>query len=361
MVHPYLTSEQLENWKDLKGNITLTPNYIDIVKGIWNTISWYYAPHMWHGYVFPQSFINEFLRYFYFPLNQVYYIIYIAIAITFLRYFFEKFVCKPLVNWLDLTPLNKHKFPESAWKCLFYTCTWVFNVYLLHYRYNYFHQPYLIWDDWAPGMNVPFDIEVMYFVQCGFYLHSIYGTLYMDYKRKDFYAMLLHHVLTMTLIFVSYATRYHKVGLLVLFVHDITDIWLELAKALHYLSLRKGGRECPRWETAATGCFVMFLLSWFLFRLYWYPIKVLYSTGVVTAYRAYGRGCGLYGFFNSLLWILLGLNIYWLYFILQLLYRVLSGTANGLEDTREDEEETTSTPTKTSVKNITDKDLKKKS
>ena len=50
----------------------------------------------------------------------------------------------------------------------------------------------------------------------------------------------------------------------------------------------------------------------FLFRLYWYPLKVLYSTGVVTAYRAYDRGCGLYGFFNSLLWILLGLNIYWL-------------------------------------------------
>ena len=61
--------------------------------------------------------------------------------------------------------------------------------------------------DWAAGMHVPFDITMMYFVQCGFYLHSIYGTLYMDYKRKDFYAMLIHHVLTMALIFVSYATR----------------------------------------------------------------------------------------------------------------------------------------------------------
>jgi ceramide synthetase len=56
-------------------------------------------------------------------------------------------------------------------------------------------------------MYVPFDIKLMYFVQCGFYLHSVYGTLYMDYKRKDFYAMLIHHVLTMALIFVSYATR----------------------------------------------------------------------------------------------------------------------------------------------------------
>ena len=41
-------------------------------------------------------------------------------------------------------------------------------------------------------------------------------------------------------------------------------------------------------------------------------MKVLYCTGVVTAHRAYDKGCGLYGFFNGLLWILLGLNIYWL-------------------------------------------------
>lgn len=41
-------------------------------------------------------------------------------------------------------------------------------------------------------------------------------------------------------------------------------------------------------------------------------MKVLYTTGVVTGYRAYDKGCGLYGFFNGLLWILLGLNIYWL-------------------------------------------------
>ncbi len=50
-----------------------------------------------------------------------------------------------------------------------------------------------------------------------------------------------------------------------------------------------------------------------VFRLYWYPLKVLYSAGVVFAYRAHDKGLSLYGFFNVLLWILLGLNIYWLY------------------------------------------------
>jgi len=94
MAHPYLTSEQLENWKDLKGNFTHTPNYLDFVKDIWNVLSWYYAPKMWKGYVFPQSFFDEFTRHFYFPLYQVYYIIYIAIFITILRYLFERFISK---------------------------------------------------------------------------------------------------------------------------------------------------------------------------------------------------------------------------------------------------------------------------
>lgn len=94
MTHPHLTAEQVENWKNLKGNFTLTPNYIDLVKDIWSTIRWYYSPYMWRGYTFPDSFIDEFTRHFYFPINQVYYIIYIAIFITLLRYSFERFLCK---------------------------------------------------------------------------------------------------------------------------------------------------------------------------------------------------------------------------------------------------------------------------
>jgi len=220
-----------------------------------------------------------------------------------------------------------------------YTLTWSYCVYLLNIRYNYFYEPYLIWDDWSPRMFVPNDIKIMYFFQCGFYLHSVYATLYMDYKRKDFYVMLIHHVITMALIFVSYATRYHKIGLLVLFVHDITDIWLEMTKLFHYLAIRQGKKKYPSWETAATCCFVMFTVFWFLFRLYWYPKKVLYTAGVTSAYRAYDKGCGLYAFFNGLLWMLLGLNIYWLFFICQFLYRVMAGHLNSLHDVREGEED----------------------
>ncbi len=90
----HLTTEQIEEWKNLKGNFTTTPNYIDLLVGIWNVTSWYYKPNMWHDYKFPQTFIEDFIRHFHFPIYEVYYIIYIAIFITILRYLYEKFICK---------------------------------------------------------------------------------------------------------------------------------------------------------------------------------------------------------------------------------------------------------------------------
>ncbi len=54
MAHSHLTIEQREDWKNLKGNFTETPNYLDLVIGIWHALTWYYRPHMWDNYTFPR-------------------------------------------------------------------------------------------------------------------------------------------------------------------------------------------------------------------------------------------------------------------------------------------------------------------
>lgn len=61
--------------------------------------------------------------------------------------------------------------------------------------------------DWKQGMEVPTDIAIAYLLQCSFYGHSLYATAYMDTWRKDSVVMLLHHVVTLTLIASSYAFR----------------------------------------------------------------------------------------------------------------------------------------------------------
>ena len=95
-------------------------------------------------------------------------------------------------------------------------------------------------------------------------------------------------------------------------MHDATDIILEFTKCNVYLKNRAGKYYAYHDHIATIG-FVSFTAAWFLFRLYWFPLKIIYTTGVVGFHRGYLRGAGLYGFFNGLLVLLLGLDIYWFY------------------------------------------------
>ena len=127
-------------------------------------------------------------------------------------------------------------------------------------------------------MEIPVDIKWLYLIECGFNLHSIYATLFLDTIKKDLHVMLVHHLITVLLLFVSYSTRYFKIGLLVLFFHDICDIWLEVTRFNHHIKFRNGKSHLINDLIANVG-FVLFALSWLVFRLYFFPLKVLYSTG----------------------------------------------------------------------------------
>lgn len=294
---------------------TTNPGYLDLIRDVIASVKLYYNEALWDGYTFPDGFFKDVYKYYFFEHSDYFIIILIGILATLLRYAFDLYLCKPLVNYLKLdAKSSREKFTESAWKFLVYLMLWSYCAYLLLYsgKYNYFTEPYSIWDDWSLGMSVPGDITLLYFVECGFYLHSIYATIYMDAWRKDSIVMLIHHVLTMTLILFSYATRYQKIGLNVLFVHDITDILLEFTKLNVYVKNRDK-KFYPLHEHISNIGFAAFAIAWFIFRLYWFPLKILYSSGVVAVHRAFFKGAGLYTFFNVLLWILLMLDIYWFY------------------------------------------------
>ena len=89
-----LFPERLKQLENLKATLTCNPNYIDLVHGVWHTVTWYYGPSMWQDYSFPDAFIDEMTKYFYFPLNQFYYIFFIAVLITIIRYLFERVICE---------------------------------------------------------------------------------------------------------------------------------------------------------------------------------------------------------------------------------------------------------------------------
>ncbi|NXC38938.1 CERS1 synthase, partial [Penelope pileata] len=210
-----------------------------------------------------------------------------------------------------LQPRDAAKMPESAWKLLFYTLSWSYSIYLLFFtEYPFFYDPPSVFYDWKKGMDVPTDIAIAYLMQCSFYGHSIYATAYMDTWRKDSVVMLLHHVVTLTLIAFSYA-------------------------------FRRGGRGRLCWNLllwvppslGAVNPWLLPLPCRFWFRLYWFPLKVLYATCYSSLQVV--PNIPFYFFFNALLLVLTLMNIYWFLYIVLFVAKVLLGQVHEVNDVRE--------------------------
>jgi hypothetical protein len=67
--------------------------------------------------------------------------------------------------------------------------------------------------------------------------------------------------------------NFDRVGVLVLYVHDVSDIFLDMLKLINYLKL-EGARGFFATEIA----FALNLISWIYWRLYQFPLRVVRSS-----------------------------------------------------------------------------------
>lgn len=80
---------------------TNNPGYIDLVVGVYQGMSWYYRADNWDNYTFPQSFFDDFRKYYFFKLEESYSILFLSIIFTLIRYIFESFFC-----WVYFKEIN---------------------------------------------------------------------------------------------------------------------------------------------------------------------------------------------------------------------------------------------------------------
>lgn len=100
-------------------------------------------------------------------------------------------------------------------------------------------------------------------LQLAFYISSLVFLLAVEKRRTDFKQMVAHHFVTVTMMTLALKHRHRNITLIVLHLHDITDVFLYGAKSLYY-SEAKG----------KTVMFSLFVVSFFLLRLVYYPMIV---------------------------------------------------------------------------------------
>lgn len=195
------------------------------------------------------------------------------------------------------------------------------------------------------------NIKLYYVVQLAFWCSAlIYITF--ENKRSDFAQMLTHHIATILLVGWSLVWNYWRIGLVVLILHDVGDVFLYSTKA------SKESTVCRKQVTEAL--FVTFAVVFFVARLVVYPqvVWVTFRTG----FQAYldpvfgkydwdrdlvGNKAGNYSM-PLLLGLLLCLHVFWFSLIIKIIVRTLKTSLDETGDIRSDSDASPSSSPKAS-------------
>lgn len=161
-----------------------------------------------------------------------------------------------------------------------------------------------------------------YSIETGFYTSQLLMEFSDSHRKKDFAAMVFHHIATILLISFSWITNLTRMGSLVMIIHDLADPFLEAVKILMYLK-----------HKAAEPAFICFIFVWIVTRLCIFPALIIFLF-MNTAL------CPAQHLLRLLLLILLFLHLIWTGFIMKMcLKRWFTAKGASLNDSRSDDED----------------------
>jgi ceramide synthetase len=191
-------------------------------------------------------------------------------------------------------PLKKlkslHKFRDQMWQLAIHVSMTSLEAYILFYEggetvswySNYAH----LWVPHPHAQNglcaqTPQSIQLLYVLQMAIWIDTCFGHRFLEERHKDYFVMYLHHVVTIALVGVSYHYNYTKIGTIVLFVHDASDVPLDLLKIFNYCQL-----EGPKGLFLVELDYVLTVYTWVHCRFYLFGL--LLFRGVICAPRELG-------------------------------------------------------------------------
>ncbi|TMW60692.1 hypothetical protein Poli38472_000734 [Pythium oligandrum] len=190
-----------------------------------------------------------------------------------------------------------------------------------------------------------FRTKLLYLVQLAIWIYTAFSCKFLEEIRKDYIVMMTHHIVTIALVTWSYAVGYLPVGVVVLFIHDLSDVPLDMMKMANHLKMEGFGGLF-----ATEILFVVLIVDWIYFRMYLFPVNVIKSTLIENRESCMPLAeahdftnltpCVPSWFlFNALLITLFFLHIWWGFLIIRVAVGVIT---KGAHETGKEEYEGTS-------------------
>lgn len=179
-------------------------------------------------------------------LDDIYYVVAWVINFTALRAVSIEWILQPLAGSLGVVNKNRLRFAEQGWLVLYYSIFWTLGMVCIlhpislwlpewswilgltmesqHLWYNsvYWLNNAEIWTAW-PAREMSGVFKWYYLVQLAFWVQQIL-VIHIEARRKDHAQMLTHHIITCTLISITYVYRYTRAANVVLCLMDVVDL-----------------------------------------------------------------------------------------------------------------------------------------
>lgn len=130
----------------------------------------------------------------------------------------------------------KNKFNTSAWKFVSYTFFVAYGIYALKDEGYWFWNP-SSYHYCFPNNTIPFLLRLYYNMATAYYFYASFS-IFFEPKMKDRNEMMLHHVVTLSLLVSSFLGNTTKYGLAILLLHDVADPLMEVAKIFFYTKVK---------------------------------------------------------------------------------------------------------------------------
>jgi len=181
------------------------------------------------------------------------------------------------------------KWRDQSWQLVIHLSMTVWEVRLLSHNVQWWNDPVTMFTPCpqeyiAHGLpNSMSELRMFYIFQLVLWIWTGVSCKFFEERRKDYVEMMLHHVMTVALVLYSLMEGELACGLVVLVVHDASDIVLDCMKMANYLKVEDahGGYVTE----------ILFVLNtyvvWPYLRMYYFPKYV-----ITAIYYGYPTNCG---------------------------------------------------------------------
>ena len=262
-----------------------------------------------------------------------------TIVLSFTREFLMQKLIRPMAIYCGVKKRAKQaRFMEQVYTAMYFAVFGPFGLYVMRNAEGgklwYFATTPMFED--FPHRSHEGIFKAYYLLQASYWTQqAIVQLLQLEKPRKDFKELVLHHVVTLALIGLSYRFHFARMGIAVFITHDISDFFLATSKTLNYL------------DSFIVGPYFALFAGIWIYTRHYINLCILYAT--LTEFRTVGPyelnweteqyKCWISQVITfALLASLQAVNLFWLYLIVRIAKNYVFNTEWA--DERSDNDET---------------------